>query len=66
MAFAAGVAVVGSLWGWARPGWGYGRGRVDVDVNRYNSINVNRTQINSNTWTHDGAHRGGVPYATRR
>ena len=32
MAFAAGVAVVGSLWGWARPGWGYGRGRVDVDV----------------------------------
>ncbi|MFL5281091.1 MAG: DUF3300 domain-containing protein [Rhodopila sp.] len=30
MAFAAGVAVVGSLWGWARPswgpGWGYGGG----------------------------------------
>lgn len=65
MAFAAGVAVVGSLWGWARPGWGYGRGRVDVDVNRYNNINVNRTQITNNTWVHDGAHRGAVPYRDR-
>ncbi|WP_431271917.1 DUF3300 domain-containing protein [Dankookia sp. P2] len=62
MAFATGVAVVGSLWGWARPGWGYGRGQVNVDVNRYNNINVNRTQITNNTWVHDGAHRGGVPY----
>jgi uncharacterized protein DUF3300 len=48
MAFAAGVAVVGSLWGWARPGWG--GGYVNVNVNRYNSINVNRTHINSNVW----------------
>jgi hypothetical protein len=48
MAFAAGVAVVGSLWGWARPGWG--AGHVNVNVNRYNNINVNRTQINSNVW----------------
>jgi len=48
IAFAAGVAVVGSLWGWARPGWGYGN--VNVNVNRYNSINVNRTQIHSNVW----------------
>ncbi len=48
MAFAAGVAVVGSLWGWARPGWGHGY--VNVNVNRYNNINVNRTHINSNVW----------------
>jgi hypothetical protein len=48
MAFAAGVAVVGSLWGWARPGWG--GGYVNVNVNRYNNINVNRTHINSNVW----------------
>jgi Protein of unknown function (DUF3300) len=48
MAFAAGVVVVGSLWGWAQPGWG--GGHVNVNVNRYNSINVNRTHINSNVW----------------
>jgi hypothetical protein len=46
IAFATGVAVVGSLWGWARPGWGTG----NVNVNNYNNINVNRTQINSNVW----------------
>ena len=48
IAFATGVAVVGSLWGWARPGWG--GGYVNVNVNRYNTINVNRTHINSNVW----------------
>jgi hypothetical protein len=48
IAFATGVAVVGSLWGWARPGWG--AGYVNVNVNHYNNINVNRTQINSNVW----------------
>jgi len=60
MAFATGVALVGSLWGWASPGWG--RGSVDVNVNRYNNINVNRTQITSNTWRHDATHRQGVAY----
>ncbi len=47
MAFAGGVAAVGSLWNWATPGWG--RGDIDVNVNRYNNINVNRTQITGNT-----------------
>ncbi len=60
MAFAAGAAVVGSLWGWARPAWG--RGNVNVNVNRFNSINVNRTQITSNNWRHDVTHRGGLSY----
>jgi len=60
MAFAGGVAVVGSLWGWARPGWG--RGGVDVNVNRFNAINVNRVQIVSNVWRHDVTHRGGLAY----
>ena len=63
MAFAAGTAVVGSLWGWARPGWG--RGYVDVNVNRVNNINVNRTQITSNRWQHDVSHRQGVAYRNR-
>jgi uncharacterized protein DUF3300 len=48
IAFATGVVIVGSLWGWAQPGWG--RGYVNVNVKHYNSINVNRTQINSNIW----------------
>jgi hypothetical protein len=60
MAFAGGVAVVNSLWGWASPGWG--RGDVDINVNRYNNINANRTQISNNRWRHDVSHRHGVAY----
>ncbi len=48
LAFAAGAAVVGGLWGWASPGWG--GGYANVNVNRYNNINVNRQQINSGRW----------------
>ena len=44
LAFAAGAAVVGGLWGWASPGWG--GGYANVNVNRYNNINANRSQIN--------------------
>ena len=62
IAFAAGVAVVGSLWGWARPGWG--GGYVNVNVNRYNSINVNRTHINSNVWQPNRP--GGRPAGLQR
>ncbi|MBR0648751.1 DUF3300 domain-containing protein [Roseomonas terrae] len=60
MAFAGSVAVVNSLWGWARPGWG--RGDIDVNVNRFNNINVNRSQISGNRWQHDVSHRHGVAY----
>jgi hypothetical protein len=63
MAFATGAAVVGSLWGWARPAWG--RGYANINVNRFNSINVNRTQINNNRWQHDVSHRHGVAYSNR-
>ena len=38
LAFAAGAAVVGGLWGWASPGWG--GGYANVNVNRYNNINA--------------------------
>ena len=38
LAFAAGAAVVGGLWGWASPGWG--GGYANVNVNQYNNINV--------------------------
>jgi hypothetical protein len=48
LAFGAGVAITAGLWGWAQPNWN--RGNVNVNVNHYNNINVNRTQIHSNTW----------------
>ena len=59
LAFATGVAVVGSLWGWARPTW-YG-GSVNVNVNRYNTINVNRPPINSPVWRPPSGGVGGRP-----
>jgi hypothetical protein len=62
IAFAAGLAVVGSLWGWARPGWG--TGYVNVNVNNYNSNNANRAQINSNVWqpNRPGGRPAGLPH----
>jgi hypothetical protein len=60
LAFATGVVVIGSLWGWARPVW-YG-GRVNVNVNHYNTINVNRPPINSPVWRPPaGGGAGGRP-----
>ena len=57
MAFAAGAAIVGGLWGWASPAWG--GGYANVNVNRYNNINVNRAQVASSRW---GAnYSGGRP-----
>ena len=40
LAFAAGAAIVGGLWGWANPGWG--SGSVNINAGRYNNIHVNR------------------------
>ena len=48
LAFAAGAAVVGGLWGLGSPNWG--GGYANVNVNQYNNINSNRQQINSNRW----------------
>jgi hypothetical protein len=47
-AFGTGVVIVGSLWGWAHPGWH--RGLVHLDVDRFNRINVNRAAILSEVW----------------
>jgi hypothetical protein len=58
LAFAAGAAVVGGLWGWAGAGWG--GGTANVNVNRYNNINANRQQISSSRWgAGNGAGRAG-------
>ncbi len=48
IAFAAGAAIVGGLWGWARPAWG--GGYANINVNQFNSINANRGQISSSRW----------------
>jgi len=58
MAFAAGVAVVGSLWGWCGANWGGsccggGGGSINVNRNVYNNItrnNINGGNFNGNTW----------------
>ncbi len=55
-----GVAIAGSLWGWGRCDWR--RHDININVNKFNSININRTKITSNTWRHDPAHRKAVPY----
>src|SRR5499427_4204219 len=59
LAFAAGAAVVGGLWGWARPAWN--SGTVAINASRYNSINVNRTSIRSATWRPPAGGVGGRP-----
>jgi hypothetical protein len=68
--FAAGVAVVGSMWGWGDCNWN--GGNVNVNYNTYN--NINRTNIengraqqisqsgNKGNWQHQADHRGGVAY----
>jgi hypothetical protein len=48
LAFGDGVAIAGGLWGVGYPNWRYGN--VNVNVNRWNTVNVNRTQISSATW----------------
>ena len=63
LAFAAGAAVVGGLWGWASPGWG--GGYANVNVNRYNNINVNRSQIASSRWS-AARWAGGPPISPAR
>jgi hypothetical protein len=48
LAFGAGVAITRGLWNVGYPNWRYGN--VNVNVNRWNTVNVNRIQINSANW----------------
>ena len=48
LAFGVGVAIVGGLWNVGYPNWRYGN--VNVNVNRWNTVNINRGQINSPAW----------------
>jgi hypothetical protein len=55
----AGVIVAAAIWG--RVDWW--QHRVNINVARFNRFN--HTKINKNTWVHDPAHRGNVPYRDR-
>jgi hypothetical protein len=67
--FAAGVAIVGSIWGWGDCDW---RGDdINVNYNTYNSINRANIQAGRATrlapsagasWQFQPSHRGGVAY----
>jgi len=73
LAFGAGVAIVGSLWG----DCDWNDHEVDIDVDHYNNfnrnVNINR-QFNDNrtingnrtAWRHDPNYRNGVPYRDAR
>jgi len=56
LAFAAGAAIVGGLWGWAGASWR--NGNININASRYNSINAGRAQIGSGTWRSGGAAGG--------
>jgi len=66
--FATGVLVGGALWGWGNCNWG--GNNVTINPTRYNNINAANIQAgratqlsaNSNNWSHDPSHRGGVAY----
>src|SRR5215210_8239428 len=61
MAFAGGVALVGSIWGGAGFGWGSG----DINVNTSRTTNIDRSRTTGdvgNRWQHNSAHRQGVAY----
>jgi hypothetical protein len=54
--YAAAAVAGAALWG----GVDWGRNNVNIDVNRFNQFN--RANIANGNWSHNPAHRGGVPY----
>ncbi len=62
LGFAAGVAIIDSVWG----DCDWGNGDVDIDINKYNNINSNRKiDASQRKWQHNAANRDGVPYRDR-
>jgi hypothetical protein len=59
LSFTAGVIAPAAIWG--RVDWW--QHRVNINVARFNRFN--HTKITKNTWVHDPAHRGNVPYRDR-
>jgi hypothetical protein len=69
IAFGAGIAIGAiAAGGWHGWGWncGWGNGSVVINNNFINRNNFNRANVgNGNSWVHNPAHRGGVPYNNR-
>ncbi len=62
LGFAAGVAIIDSLWG----DCDWDNDDIDIDIDRYNNINSNRQiNANQNNWQHNAINRDGVPYRDR-
>ena len=57
--FAAGAFVGAAIWG----GVNWWNRNVNINVNRYNQFN--RSKINNGNWSHNAAHRRGVPYSNQ-
>ncbi len=62
---AAGAAMFGG-WHWGYGGGGWGNSYTTVNVNRATNItnNFNADRYRNGQWSHDPAHRDGVPYRT--
>jgi hypothetical protein len=58
VSFTAGVAVGAAIWG----GCDWWHNNVIINVNRYNVFNHTDINVTNNTWIHNPAHRGDVPY----
>jgi Protein of unknown function (DUF3300) len=58
ISFTAGVAVGAAIWG----GCDWWNHNLIINVNRYNVFNRTNINITNNTWIHNPAHRGRVPY----
>jgi hypothetical protein len=63
---AAGAAMFGG-WHWGYGGGGWGNSYTTVNVNRATNItnNFNADRYRNGQWSHDPAHRDGVPYRTQ-
>ena len=56
-----GLPIVAPLWGWDH--WDWRRHHIDIDRGRFTRLNNGRPPAGpGTTWTHDPAHRAGVPY----
>ena len=58
--FGVGFPIVPWLWGWGE--WDWRNHRIHVDAGRFDRIDPRREHFSGTSWTHDAAHRRGVPY----
>ncbi|HKO08852.1 MAG TPA: DUF3300 domain-containing protein, partial [Alphaproteobacteria bacterium] len=58
--FGVGFPIVPWLWGWGE--WDWRNHHIHVDAGRFNRIDPRREHFSGADWTHDPAHRRGVPY----